>query len=288
MEHDMTQQNEITGIFSGHNGLSIFYRHQQAVPERARMVIAHGLGEHSGRYAHVIDRLVKMGISVWAMDHRGHGKSEGNRGHIQSFGEYIFDLKQMITIAQKEMPASMKFFLMGHSMGGCMALFFAQTHPKMISGVIASSPGLRPSMKVPAFKSAMGRLMSSIWPKLEFNSELISAHLSHDDSVVAAYDNDPLVHRKVTARWFTEYMAAMGMTIQDASKINMPILMQVAGDDRLVDPITSKIFFENVISKDKTLHFYEVLFHEIYNECEKDRQKVFRDLENWLNARIVE
>jgi acylglycerol lipase len=287
MQRDMNPQDEITGIFSGHNGLSIFYRYRQAFPERARMVIAHGLGEHSGRYAHVIDRMTKMGISVWALDHRGHGKSEGDRGHILSFDEYIFDLKQMITIARKEIPASMKLFLLGHSMGGCMALFFAQTYPKMINGVIASSPGLRPSMKVPAAKSALGKWMSFIWPKLSFNTELISSHLSHDASAVEAYDNDPLVHRKVSARWFTEFIIAMENTNQGAPNIHIPILMQVAGDDRLVDSLTSKNFFENVAGKDKVLHFYEGLFHEIYNETDNDRQKVLNDLEAWLDTRMV-
>lgn len=229
-----------------------------------------------------------MGISVWAMDHRGHGKSEGERGHIQSFDEYIFDLKQMITIARKEMPTPMKFFLLGHSMGGCIALYLAQAHPKMIDGVIASSPGLRPSMKVPAVKSAMGKMMSSIWPKLSFDTELNSSHLSHDASVVEAYDNDPLVHRKVSARWFTEFLAAMEKTSKNAKNIHIPILMQVAGDDRLVDPITSKNFFENVTSKNKTLHFYEGLFHEIYNETDNDRQRVLNDLESWLETHIAE
>ncbi|MCU0598513.1 MAG: lysophospholipase [Desulfobacterales bacterium] len=283
----MIQQNETTGIFSGHNGLLIFYRHQKAIPERARMVIAHGLGEHSGRYAHVIERITKMGISVWAIDHRGHGKSEGNRGHIQSFDEYVFDLKQMVTIAQKDMPEEMRFFLLGHSMGGCMALFFAQTCPKMINGIIASSPGLRPAMKVPAIKGTIGKLMSSIWPKLSFDNELNSSHLSHDASVVEAYDADPLVHRKVTARWFTQFMAAMGMTFQDAQKIQIPILMQVAGDDRLVDPLASKDFFDRVSSKDKTLRLYEGFFHEIYNEVDQSRQKALNDLEHWLISRIA-
>jgi alpha-beta hydrolase superfamily lysophospholipase len=250
------------------------------------MVIAHGLGEHSGRYAHVIDRMTKLGISVWALDHRGHGKSEGNRGHILSFDEYIFDLKQMVTIAREGMPTGAKLFLMGHSMGGCMALFFAQIHPKMINGVIASSPGLRPSMKVPAVKSAMGKCLSSIWPKFSFNTELESSHLSHDPAVVKAYDNDPLVHRTVSARWFTEFMAAMANTTHGAKNMNIPILMQVAGDDRLVNPLTAQQFFENIASKDKVLYLYEGLFHEIYNESDDKRRKVLNDLENWLACRV--
>jgi len=282
----MNQRAEATGFFSGHNGLSIFYRHYKAEPERARMVLAHGLGEHSGRYAHVIGRMVNKGISVWALDHRGHGKSEGKRGHILSFDEYIFDLKEMITFAQKDMPANMKFFLLGHSMGGCMALYFAEMYPAMLSGVIASSPGLHPAMKVPVIKGAMGKMMSSVWPALSFDNELDSSFLSHEKSVVEAYNNDPLVHRKVSARWFTEFMKAMKATFQGAAKINIPIIMQVAGDDHLVDAQMSKRFFENISSKDKTLCFYEKFYHEIYNETHQERQRVLTDLENWLAARI--
>ena len=282
----MKNQSEKTNIFSGYNGLSIFYRYSKADPERARMVISHGLGEHSGRYAHVIDGLVSKGISVWALDHRGHGKSDGKRGHILSFDEYIHDLSQMIETAKKDMPENMKLFLLGHSMGGCIVLYFAQTHAKQINGVIVSSPGLRPAIKVPVIKGAIGKMMSSIWPTLSFDNELNSLDLSHDKSVVSSYDNDPLVHRMVTSRWFTQFMTATEMTFEGASKITVPILMQVAGTDRLVDAKTSKVFFEKVSSTDKTLHYYDDLYHEIYNETETDRQRVLGDLDKWLEARI--
>ncbi len=282
----MTEPPHTETIFAGHNGLSIFYRHQTAQPERARMVIAHGLGEHSGRYVHIMEHMTRMGVSVWALDHRGHGKSEGARGHIRAFDEYIFDLKQMIAIVQKDMPPGMKLFLLGHSMGGCMALFFAQNFPEMIHGVIVSSPGLRPSMKIPAAKATIGKWMSLLWPSLAFDNELNAAHLSHDASVVDAYIHDPLVHRKVTARWFTEFLKAMDQTFQGASRLHMPVLMQVAGDDRLVDAASSKCFFENIPGRNKTLCFYDGLFHEIYNETDKERKKVIGDLKQWLHHQI--
>lgn len=282
----MNHASEQTRTFIGEQGLSIFYRYHQAESERARVVIAHGLGEHSGRYLQVIKRLINNGISVWAMDHRGHGRSQGSRGHILSFNDYILDLKQMLAIARKEMPVTMKLFLLGHSMGGCMALFLSQSYPEAINGVIASSPGLRPAMKVPVIKGAVGKMMSSIWPTLTLDNELNSSHISHDSSVVAAYDNDPLVHRRVSARWFTEFMAAMERTLQRASEVTIPILMQVAGDDRIVDPEASRQFFKNVRSSDKTLYLYDGLYHEIYNETEDHRKKVLSDLDNWLNEHI--
>ncbi len=279
-------QSERTGSFTGDGGITIFYRQRPAEPERGRIVIAHGLGEHSGRYAHVMERMIRMGISVWALDHRGHGRSGGKRGHINAFQEYLLDLGQMIRIAKKGAPEKMKCLLLGHSMGGLMALAFAEESAGLIHGVVASSPGLAPAMKVPVIKGFMGKLMSNIWPGLTFDNELDSSHLSHDASVVKAYDTDPLVHRRVSARWFTEFMTAMDHTLQHGSKITIPVLMQVAGDDRLVDAKTSETFFQSIRAEDKTLHVYDGLYHEIYNEVEEHRQRVLADLEGWLNDHL--
>lgn len=282
----MTTSNETSGTFVSENGLTIFFRQHRATPERARMVIAHGLGEHSGRYLHVIDQMINIGISVWALDHQGFGKSEGKRGHILSFEQYIHDLQKMIEIAKKGMPDKMKCFLLGHSMGGLMVLYFAEQFSNMIDAVIASSPGLHPAMKVPVIKGALGKMMSSVWPGLTFDNELDSSHLSHDKDVVRAYDADPLVHRRVSARWFTEYFSAMDQTQLHASKIDIPVLMQVAGDDRLVDAKTSRFFFESLTTEDKTLCFYDGLYHEIYNESGEHRKQVLTDLENWLDDHV--
>jgi len=282
----MAYKNKIHSTFKSDNGLTIFYRHRKADPERARLVIAHGLGEHSGRYSHVIDRMVDKGISVWTPDHQGFGKSEGKRGHILRFDQYLYDLKKMIEIAKDTLPQGMKCFLLGHSMGGLMVLFFAEKFSGMIDGVVASSPGLRPAIKVPVIKGAMGKIMSSIWPGLTFDNELDSTNLTHDMDVVHAYDNDPLVHRRVSARWFTQYLSAMEETIQSAVKINVPVLMQVAGDDRIVDARASRLFFESLTANDKTLFFYDGLYHEIYNEITDHRQQVLNDLENWMDDHI--
>ncbi len=282
----MTNTSEITGNFEADDGLSIFYRHKPAAKETARMVIAHGLGEHSGRYTQVIDRIVNTGISVWALDHRGHGQSGGKRGHIDSIDQYINDFKKMIDIAKTDLPSGMKFFLLGHSMGGLIVLNFVEKHTQFADGVIASSPGLNPGMKVPVIKGAVAKILSRIWPSLTFDNELDSTFLSHDNLMVKAYNNDPLVHRNITARWFTEFLNAMEKTKLSASSINIPVLMQVAGDDRLVDSETSRQFFESLETKDKTLFFYDRLYHEIYNEQTGDREIVLNDLINWLSDHI--
>lgn len=278
--------SETTGQFIADNGVPIFYRCRPAETERARLVLAHGLGEHSGRYGHLIDLLSSHGISVWAMDHQGHGQSGGSRGHIDRFHQYLNDLKQMVAIAKKEKPDDMKCFLLGHSMGGLIVLRFAEIFKDAVDAMIASSPGLAPAMKIPAIKGGVAKLLSNIWPTLTFDNELDTSHLSHDPATVKAYIADPLVNRRISARWFTEFLSAMTDTSNDAAAIRLPVLLQIAGDDRLVNPETSKTFFKSLKTTDKTLFAYDDLYHEIYNELPHQREKVLDDLTQWLEHHI--
>jgi len=177
----MTALPESTGEFAGSDGIKIFYRHYQAESERARMVIAHGLGEHSGRYGNVIERVVPKGISVWAPDHRGHGQSGGQRGHVLNFAQYLTDLRQTVELAKKDMPAQMPCFLLGHSMGGLIALNFALRYPDFFDGLVVSSPCLGMVIEVPAVKRVLGSFMSSVWPAMTMGNGLdprrLSAHM---------------------------------------------------------------------------------------------------------------
>ncbi|NNL76238.1 MAG: alpha/beta hydrolase [Desulfobacterales bacterium] len=283
----MTVLSEKTATFLSPDGVKIFYRHYPAKFERGRMVIAHGLGEHSGRYGNVIERMHSQGISVWLPDHRGHGQSEGKRGHILNFTQFLMDLRLAVELAKDDLPEAMRCFLMGHSMGGLMAIYFAQRFPELIDGVIASSPCLGMASEVPAVKAVIGSLMSYIWPGLTMGNGLDATKLSHDPDVFSGYKNDPLVHDRVSARFFTELIAAMESVYQQASKLNVPILLQIAGDDHLVSARCSKKFFNELVLQDKTLHIYEGLYHEIYNELQDHRNRVFTDMENWLEKHLL-
>lgn len=275
-------------LFVRAKSLSIFYRKYEADSEMAQVVITHGVGEHSGRYDNVVRRLLPKGITIWALDHRGHGKSEGPRGHILRFGEYIDELNTLVQMLRKDLPEGMKCFILGHSMGGLIALNFALRYPDMIDGVILSSPSLGLTAKPPVIKATLGMIMSSIWPGLTLSNELDKSKISHDREVVRAYLNDPLVHDRISARWFTEFISAIRTVNSLASKMEVPILMQLAGEDYLVNANASKSFFEKLVLKDKTLYVYDGLYHEIYNEQEEQRAKVLTDLENWLEDHIVQ
>lgn len=282
----MTEYHEKTDTFASHDGVNIFYRQFQAADERARLVIAHGLGEHSGRYGNVVNRLLPVDYSLWIPDHRGHGQSGGKKGHVLNFEQYLLDLRLMVEMAKEGLPEGRKIFLLGHSMGGLIALCFALQNPELIDGVIASSPALGMVIEVPAVKNALGQVMSFLWPGLQLGNELDATKISRDESVVKAYQNDALVHDRVSARWFTEMLSTMEEVNRQASRMQIPVLMQVAGDDHLVNAQSSKQFFEKLTVADKTLHMYDGLYHEIYNELEGDRQKVLGDLESWLDSHL--
>jgi len=280
----MNHHPENISSFTGQNGSDIFYRHLPAENEKAQLVIAHGLGEHSGRYVNLFNRLVPAGFSTWALDFRGHGRSEGKKGHIDNFDQFVLDLKKLIEIARENGQDTAKLFLLGHSMGGLIALNYTERFSETIDGVVASSPGLGLTVQVPAVKAFMGKVMSSIWPGLSMGNELDASKISHDPDVVKAYLNDPLVHDRVTARFFTEFMSAMAETNANVSGIQVPILMQVAGEDHLTDAQSAKTFFERLDVPDRTLHFYDRLYHEVYNETRAEKEAVIDDLEKWLDA----
>ena len=282
----MTELSETTGKLAGSDGIEIFYRQYRAESERARMLIAHGLGEHSGRYGNVIERLLPKGISVWVPDHRGHGQSGGRRGHVLNFVQYLTDLRQTVELAKKDMPAQMPCFLLGHSMGGLIALNFAQRYPDFIDGLVASSPCLGMVIDVPPVKKILGSVMSYVWPGMTMGSGLDAAKISRDRAVVSAYENDPLVHDRVSARFFTELIAAIESVNQQAATLNVPLLMQVAGEDYLVDAPSSELFFEKLTLDDKVLHVYDGMYHEIYNAPEDQKDRVLEDLEAWLEKRM--
>ena len=275
-----------TDYFSGHNNLKIFYRNGYAHPEKARLIIAHGLGEHSGRYQQVIHRMISEGLSVWALDFCGHGRSEGKRGHIESFDQYVTDLDKLVDIAVKDAPQDTKILLLGHSLGGLIALNYAIRFPDKLNGLMLSSPALGLNVQVPTFKAVLGKFMSTVWPGLSMANELDPTKISHDRSVVDAYIQDPLVHDRVTARWFTEFVSTMARTQQSATAISVPTLMQIAGSDFLVDAAASEEFFNRLQEADKTIHVYSGLFHEIFNEKAAERTVVLDDLSGWIQAHI--
>jgi alpha-beta hydrolase superfamily lysophospholipase len=276
------QHNE--GSFEGTWAAQIYYQiWKPSGKPKGILIITHGIGEHSGRYAHVAEHLARFGFAVWAFDYRGHGKSDGKRGHVDSFEDYAADVGQMIRIA-KDHYTGIKVFLMGHSLGGLVASYYTEKHPSELDGLIASAPALKEKMKVSPVKTFLGRTLSSIVPTFTTTTGLDPNLLSHDQEVVQKYVEDPLVHKVATARWFTEYRRVQSETMQGADKITKPCLIIQSGADGIVDPSATNEFFKRIKSSDKTLKVYEGFYHESLNEIGKE--SVLGDIDTWLSARV--
>jgi alpha-beta hydrolase superfamily lysophospholipase len=261
----------------------LFYRRWPHESPRAAVAIVHGYAEHSGRYDHVAAMLGELELDVFAIDVRGHGRSDGVRGHAADYREYTEDLKALLSRMRKESPAQ-RYVILGHSNGGLISLTYAIEPEPDVSALVISAPFLGTAMKVPAWKAAMGRLMSRIYPTLSMPSGLPAEALSHDPEVVRAYVEDPLVFTTATAGWFTAALAAMERVKAEASRITLPCLLMQGTGDRLVDPAQARPLFDALGSQDKRFIEYDGFYHEIMNETDKAR--VLADIRGWLESRV--
>jgi len=251
------------------------------------MLLIHGLGEHAGRYNNFYNYFVPKGYEVFAPDLRGHGLSEGKRGHIDSFDDYIKDTEYLWKKVEASRPAKCGLtggnILVGHSMGGLIALRYALDHQEDFRAVVVTGPLLEIGVPVPGWKKSLGKFMSKIAPKLSMPNGLNPADLSRDPAVGKAYVADPLVNNLVSARWFTEINDTMEYVHANAGRLKLPILIMHGSADKLTNPNGSKRFFDNCGSQDKTLKIYDLAFHELYNEV--NHLDVLSYLEGWLKER---
>lgn len=272
-----------TGTFIGKGGIEIFFQQWEVANPKAILVIVHGLGEHSGRYGNLIDALQNKGIAIFGLDHRGFGRSGGKRGHVDSFMDYIYDLKIFVNMIRDKYP-NKPVIMLGHSMGGVLALKYALTHAEDLDALILSSPGLVPAIKVPAWKKNLAIFLSSRIPSLTMPSGLDATTISRDKEVVKKYLDDPLVHDKVTPRFYVEMMNTIDECINRCGEITLPLLLFHGTADALVLDEASKIVYQKASSKDKTLKLFEGLYHETMNELEPDRKKVLKFVADWIVA----
>ena len=266
-------------------GTSRLYR-QSWLPNgesRAAIVLVHGLGEHSGRYEYLAGHCTARRFAVHALDHYGHGKSEGLAGYVERFSVYLDGVRELLTHV-REQQAGAPLFLLGHSMGGLIAAAFLREAQFEFCAGVLSGPALKSDAAPPAIVLWINRLLSSLVPTLPMIG-LDPAGVSRDPEVVRAYVSDPLVHHgKVRARLIAEMMTAMKQTLSHANEISLPILIMHGEEDTLTSPEGSREFYAQAGSTDKTLKIYPGLYHEIFNEPEKD--VVLGEMTDWLEAHL--
>ncbi|HSQ27662.1 MAG TPA: lysophospholipase [Anaerolineales bacterium] len=265
------------------DGVQLF---QQAwIPDsepRGLVCLIHGLGEHSGRYLHVAQFLTSQNYAVYAMDNRGHGKSSGERGHVNDFEDFMKDIDQLMQKAQEDYPG-IPIFLYGHSLGGILVLNYALRRKPSINGVVATSPGLRTVLEEQKIKIALSKLISSILPKLSMPTGLQANQISHDPQVVKKYTEDPLVHDRGTPGLAVNLLEAIEWAYQHAHEFSVPLLLMHGTDDEIAYARGSQEFASKVRG-DCTLKLWEGMAHETHNEPDKDQ--VLAYLADWLATKL--
>ena len=276
---------EVERHSQGSGGTDLFWRlwSSDDGASAARVVISHGYAEHGGRYRHVAERLTGAGLAVVVPDHRGHGRSDGRPVSVDRFDTYVDDLHQVLRDAAAEWGDA-PTILLGHSMGGLIAAVYALHHPEELRGLVLSAPAVV-STGISAPAVAIGRLLARVAPELGV-IKLPLERISRDPAVVAAYMADPQVHpRRLRARLGAEMLRAIDEVAAGLPRLTMPVLVMQGSDDALVDPSAAAYVHERVGSRDRTIRIYPGLYHEIFNEPERDQ--VLDDLVEWVLPRIA-
>jgi alpha-beta hydrolase superfamily lysophospholipase len=262
------------------DGLDMYAR-GWAPPEkpRAAIMLVHGHGEHVGRYDHVAAALAEKGYAMLGFDLRGHGKSGGPRGHTPSYDALMDDIASFSRQADERYPG-LPHFLYGHSMGGNLVLNFALRRKPDLHGVIATDPWLKLAFDPPASQVLLGRLTNGIAPAFVQHSKLDTKGLSHDQAVVTAYANDPLVHDKISARLFVTIYESGLWALEHAAEFPLPLLLMHGAADPITSARASQEFARKAGDK-VTIKVWDGLYHEIHNEPEK--AEVFKVMLGWLD-----
>ncbi len=270
--------------FDGVGGVRIVY--DAWTPEtapRAVVVLSHGFGEHARRYDHVALRFGEGGLATYALDHRGHGRSDGKRVLCREVSEYTGDFHTLVGIATREHPG-VRCVVLGHSMGGAIVFSYGVDHPDDYQLMVLSGPAVAMHAAVPPALAITAKALGMIAPGLPVQS-LDSSAVSRDPEVVTAYDTDPLVHHGRVPAGVARALVLVGETMpQRAAALAAPLLVVHGAEDRLISVDGSRRLAACVGSADVQLNVYPGLYHEVFNEPE--RASVLSDVVAWIDARL--
>lgn len=271
------------GTFEATGGYALF--EQAWLPlgaPHAVILIVHGYAEHSGRYAHLAAHFVNQGYAVHTYDQRGYGRSDGKPGYIDRFDVYLDDLGIFLARAQAQYPA-LPIFLFGHSMGGAVVTLYAIEHQPSVTGLIISSPAVDPV--TPKILMPFAALVSAIAPKLP-TIALQRGLTSHDPVVTQAAFKDPLnYHGRILARTGHEIVRAGQRIKANLHKLTLPFLVFHGTEDQITLPSSSERIYNGAASTNKSLHYFEGLYHETFNE--PDKEQVLDTITAWLEEHLA-
>ncbi len=268
--------------FSGTGRVRLHYRCWDVPTRRAAVLICHGLGEHSGRYERLANDFARAGFSTFALDHRGHGRSDGRRGHVRRFVHYVRDLERFRRRVVGSVGPGVPLIWLGHSMGGLILIRYLEEFPAVsVAGAVLSAPLLGIAVETPQLKRQLARLLRHVVPALPMSTGLDPHHLSHDPDVAKEYMRDPLVHDRITPRLYAEIQQSIALAELKKRQIIVPLLFLIPSADQLVRPdLVQRFAAQLPPSRNVEVKTYAGLYHESLNET--TRSGVLADVLGWI------
>ncbi|MBI2343634.1 MAG: lysophospholipase [Deltaproteobacteria bacterium] len=283
--HNHDGQWAVLSRFPVTNQLSLYYEWWVPAAPKGILLVAHGIGEHSGRYGPFARAFYHHGFAVALFDQRGHGQSDGPRGELVHIQEHLGDLAAFVQLTRERFP-HLPMFLVGHSFGGQLALNFVVRYSKGLRGLILSSPNIGLKLQLSWWQQWLCRVGSRWMPSLPLRDSIRPEWLSHDPAIVEQYRRDPRVVRVFTVHAVMEVLRNLDIVMALAPRIHLPSLFLHAGDDRICDPDATRRFYRRVPVGYKRLKIYDGFYHELFNEVEKGQ--VFRDIVQWIDEYRLE
>jgi alpha-beta hydrolase superfamily lysophospholipase len=270
--------------FDGVDGVRIVYDvWTPEGPPRGVVLLSHGYAEHARRYDHVAQRLGEAGLVAYALDHRGHGRSGGKRVWLKRLSDYTDDFATLVSTAAADHP-DLKRIVLGHSMGGGIVFAYAAEHTGDYDAIVLSGPAVAAQLDAPKAFAAFGKLVGRFFPGAPAKKLPVDA-ISRDPEVVAKYNADPLVYHGLFPAGIARALLQVGENQpQLAARLTAPLLIVHGERDKLIKVEGSRMLAENAASSDVALKVYPGLYHEVFNEPEKDH--VLDDVVAWIEVHV--
>jgi alpha-beta hydrolase superfamily lysophospholipase len=267
------------GFINSSDGTRLAYRAWPSLGAKLTFAVVHGLGEHGGRYERFAAGMAKHQMATFAVDLRGHGSSGGQRGHVDSWSQWVEDLAAFVRHVESQVDGEV--VPLGHSFGGVVMLSAVRSG-KLANAkrFVLSSPALRLKAHVPAWKTGLAGVVSNIAPRFAMSNEVDARTVSRIPEVVDAYRTDPLVHNKISSRLYVEWHGAAAENLDRAAEIGMPFLILAGSADRLIDPAGSRDLHEKAAAFSE-LYILEGRYHEPFNDLGSD--EVFSIIAKWVS-----